>query len=440
MLWCRALVVALVLALVGTAIGDARGVVRDLIGLLSEAKTKEALKLLRGPSRQDLLEDPEQAREACAEAADYALDVSEEAADLEQAEELMDEFVKLGNELIAKHPESADAYRGVACSYLAHGRFKASLDEAEDEADWAKAAEHALQAGKLEHDAEHVVAASRYWRDAAIRLGSPPVVAHLDRASQIMKDAGKQFPGAGEVTVEETRIDLVRARVAIAGKDKRSAKALAQGVLKKVEPLVGKESKAQADAEAAWNKATSFLLAHKLDKKAAFRVRPVKSRYSYLQMDVPSGSHWKVRHSKSTSSLMTTLTRYDRPGVTRIRLYRYKWSTNYTGDHGEAGGDNAKGLCEMDRKSDVEWLEKVKKQKKSIKGRLNRKICKTSGYELFGYDEDGDLWWIRNWTFKGEEQRNTYQIRVSRWGQDPCCDPEIAQVLDSVVELPPKKK
>ena len=197
MLWCRALVVALVLALVGTAIGDARGVVRDLIGLLSEAKTKEALKLLRGPSRQDLLEDPEQAREACAEAADYALDVSEEAADLEQAEELMDEFVKLGNELIAKHPESADAYRGVACSYLAHGRFKASLDEAEDEADWAKAAEHALQAGKLEHDAEHVVAASRYWRDAAIRLGSPPVVAHLDRASQIMKDAGKQFPGAG---------------------------------------------------------------------------------------------------------------------------------------------------------------------------------------------------------------------------------------------------
>ena len=94
----------------------------------------------------------------------------------------------------------------------------------------------------------------------------------------------------------------------------------------------------------------------------------------------------------------------------------------------------------MDRKSDVEWLEKVKKQKKSIKGRLNRKICKTSGYELFGYDEDGDLWWIRNWTFKGEEQRNTYQIRVSRWGQDPCSDPEIAQVLDSVVELLPKKK
>ena len=410
---------------------------------LKKADPQPIRKLLTPAVCEALAKEPKDAAQACAYAVIYARDATEDTSDPEDMVPILEAFLHIGQRSVELHPEVVDAYIALARARRALCRHRLAEDGVVRPDEWQAVADAWFAASRCPKGQIHTVDAFLTLLEGAA-AGTKQRVALQDRAEKLGRDLLAQNAKHPQASVGLAEVRFAQARRSFGAGDKQAAAAAAAEVRSLVEEHTGSSSPVCHRARSLVNRTARFLRSTKIDRKAEFLAREKKTRWGYLAFDMPWGSHWSVEHSKRKNvQTMTTLKRTEEltsPGRTYITFKRYKWSVEYTSEDGDAGGDNPRGLLEQDRKDDIEWLAEVGRQKKLIRGKLNRAIKRTSGYELRGTDADLDRWWIRTWYFKSKDRPRTFCVRVSRYGrEDPGTDPEIQHILDSIREVPEEK-
>lgn len=406
---------------------------------LKDADPQPVRKLLKPEVCEALAQDSKDAAAVCYLAVLHIRHVTEDTSDPEDVLPILDAFLAIGARTVDLHPDEVDAHVALARARRALCRHRLVDDGTIRPAEWHAIADAWLAAGRLPKGESRTIDAFVTLLEGAA-AGEEHRVALRTHAETLGRDLLAKHAGHPQAGAGLAEVRFAQARGHFERGEKKDAEAAAREALALVGPLTGPGSAVRSRARSVANRVARFLRSSKIDRKAEFLSRERKTRWHYLAFLLPWGTHWSIEHTKGKDAqTMTTLLRWDEmpsKGWTRVTFRRYKWSTDYTSDDGDVGGDNSRGLLERDRKRDLAWLTKINRQKKLIRGKLNRQIRKTAGYEIRGIDDDLDPWWIRTWYFKSEERARTFLVRVTRFGPDPASDPEIQHILDSIRELP----
>ncbi len=383
--------------------------------------------------------EPTIAMSACDEMSRFIRSITMRAADTHPVERLTKTCWAIGEGALKNADDSAEAHRAMAAAYLVRARFNLAAELEPEVEDWLKSSELCLKAAELAEEnkekLDHVQRAIWRIREAA-HCPSVDVDGLYDRAIKI---CDTHSPGNEEplIAVERGETRLRKAMLIVGDKKrKKDAIALIDASMKELESLT-RDKKVGLRAKGLQNQARSTLLENKL-AKPKFEMKSRKIGRKRFEVFYPVGKHWEFEGGDGHDHIFT-LTRESIDGnFVRIRLHAYSWSSLYTSGNGDVGGDNLKGLMQDDQKTDLEKMKKLGKHKKLKKGKLNRNVPKTTGYELSGIDEDGDNWYVRAYLFKLSDYRSSYSLHVSVWGPNPRLDPELKETLKLFKPLPKK--
>ncbi len=415
---------------------------QDLIHIMEKlfARDLDALNDYISDERvQSIAGDDSIAMSVCDQIAVFIRSITMRAAIGCSVERLRKTCWKIAEGALKLSPESDSAHRAMPAAHLVRARYNlaAGLDPKVE--DWLKSSELCLKAAELAEEDEdkldHIRRAIWRVREAA-HCPSVDIDGLYDRAIKI---CDTHSPGNKQplIAVERGETRLRKAMLIVSDKKrKKDTIAMVDEAMKELESLRG-DKKVGLRAKGLQNQARSLMLENKLGKPE-FEMKTRSIGRKRFDVAYPVGSHWDFQGGDGSDHIFT-LTRESVDGnFVRIRLYAYSWSTLYTSPNGEVGGDNLKGLMQDDQASDLDKMKKVKKHKKLKKGKLNRSVPKTTGYELSGIDQDGDNWYVRAYLFKLSDYRSSYSLHVSVWVPNPRIDPELKEVLKLFKPLPKK--
>ena len=340
--------------------------------------------------------------------------------------------------LIDKLAQARDAApEGWAQSFIELSRLEARvleltlemLDGHEHKADvWSEVADEVVALrGTLAYDTGDgewfvELLASRCYTEVARRSRGSKAVEWLETAAASLDKAVEGARGAGASDsyglamsrreFEENRIDILVA----AGKD-RLARPLAEAYLDSLRTDI---------ARAGDDQHTKYRLTHRYN---LLRVRAIDEKLvdeddhapivsnrrcgnNLFQIDLPKDGRWIYDLDSGSSKIANfILERMDGTTLT-VSVSRYRWDMLYTFGGKEIGGDNQKGMHELELSIVRSGFGEVDKEKK-VRGRggLSRCYKKVRGVELFGSSAMGAPMWARVLGFKGEH-RQTYTISV----------------------------
>lgn len=412
---------------------------KQVVKALEDGKAKDAASWLNPSAIELLRKDLEQTYSIAFAVRGCVMKHAEAAFDRKPFEALVKHALAMTEYRLAQQPKNRRAGFAHGHALRARGwlRFYEGSGGTED---WEKAFD--ILAGIAKHDAWSggtLSVAAGYLHEAA-GLDGAPADALLARAAEVTQAAVRANPLHARAQGAFGWTRYLQAQRALAGRKKADAKAWTKEALAALQPAAEAESDRQSALLTDYHWVARFAAREKFVKSPPILTRTRKVRYHYLSYELPRGGHWRVTHSKAKKTqLLTTLKRTDRGGVSTIKVYRYWWSTNYEAGDAVMGGDNLKGLMEQDRKAEVNWLKKIKRQRKLVRGRLSRTIPKTTGFEILGETDGGSRYWTQVWYFKSEYKDATLSIVANHQGEFAGKDIELETLLDSMTQLPMEK-
>jgi hypothetical protein len=178
----------------------------------------------------------------------------------------------------------------------------------------------------------------------------------------------------------------------------------------------------------AYNDAVTLARSTKgLGVKADYVTRTLTVAASNLRVEIPVSERWDYEEGR--------IRQYDREGELLRSFFFdvYSWNTNYYIGQTQFGGDNLKGLAQLDELNAEEVVVKISKRKKPARRQLNRKFPSAIYFEVSGLDEDGDFLRYTSFYVK-TEKRCSVQVAMLEFRDFKDLDPEAELVVDTFRE------
>jgi hypothetical protein len=436
--WCwktGCLVVVAALAVTfGSTLAQAEDDNLDMVEmLLKQRQPEQALKLFEHllPS---LAEDPDRTCKACGFMEKYARANTLAAGGDGTTASLIQVFVGLADKCLAENGESAEAHRAKAHALGAVTICEIASTRFDGSGNWEACAKLCTKASELSKTRK-----SQYLADTARYLGDwyPHAAARQaevrEKVLATIKAGLEASPDDADLTAALGAFYVNEAKSAIAAGKKNDAKKAIVAAIDAVKPdgdvPLGRKGNLQAGG---YNALLTLAGRNKIKVKGDYIMAEKKS--TEWLVSYPRGRGWEFSLSGDTQGVFT-LSRETEHGELVVHMRAYSWNINYTTPDGEAGGDNITGLMRQNQQLVMEGFTEVDKHKKKIGGKLNKRIKKTTGYEIRGADEEDNPYYVRCWAFKGDEHQRSYLVQVRITGQGPEEEnPEIEAILDSLEE------
>jgi hypothetical protein len=383
----------------------------------------EVVKGLVPEAVDELATEPAVAREICEAAARYVYRAPSARTDWEP---LVERIVALGHATMERTPDDGDAVRACAEAELCRVRLARNLDKPTKTEEWVAVAELFLKAHGVEADEGKPMerAAKVLWEAAE----APGVdrAALRERAVKTCEEGTKQYPQSAYMRglLYRHRLESIEVQL---GADRRAAQKAMSDYLLELRAAMGTKTPEMVVATA-YNDAVSFARSTKgLDVKADFITRTLSVAAANLKVEIPVSERWDYEEGR--------IRQYDREGdlVRSFFFDVYSWNTNYYIGQTQFGGDNLKGLAQLDEMNAEEVVVKITKRKKPARRRFNRKFPSAIYFEVSGLDDGGDFLKYTSYYVK-TEKRVSVQVAMLEFKEVKDLDPEAELVVDSFRE------
>ena len=402
---------------------------KAIVASVKAGRPGNVTKVLRDGAIRALSEEPKLARKAAEACAKYARKTAKK--DTEGWRDLSNKMVRVGRSAVSNDGEDKDALIALAEALVCKGRIADETGGAADKTTWSEAADLYERADKIKSDGGE-------WLEravAALREGAATGLIDLEQRAEELDTKAKEAQAATPGGKAKGELDAIRRLIRV---DKKAAKARLEAHLAalqlKLDPL-----NPDLVLATAFNDAVTLAKQEKkLYVKAKYLARKLRSRYDWLEFELPIGKRWTFER---TSSDFGTILQVgdDAEKVLVILFTYYRHTTEYTIGPRGFGGDNVKGLALLDEKNAEDALVQVKYRRKLRKGRFNRHITKSSYFEIGGIDSDGDFRRTRAYYWKPKHvELRTLCLYMVIFGDLAKFDPEAEFVIDSI--RAPKKK
>ena len=252
----------------------------------------------------------------------------------------------------------------------------------------------------------------------------------LTQAADLAETVIKHNAISERAAYAEATVALMRARHELPTAKSKEVKAIREEIEQAVNHLRPPENARTEDIEypTKYNEMVTFIKENKknLPLKKVEYVTDRGSAIGSLDYRIPRSRFWSkgspIKHWNADGVLLRMITFDD-----------YRFETEYTVGVKGIGGDNAKGLCSHGISSSRELFVKIKRERKAVKGRINRKIKANAYYfHIGGYDEHDLFLQVRGYYFKNMKTRRTQHVLFVEWVDSKKLDPEGKNFVDSL--------
>jgi hypothetical protein len=416
---------ACLLATAAVAVGESSGeLAKDVaVAIAKSAGLSEIVPRLTDEAVQGLAQEPLLARSVCTAAAHY---VYRAPRGRKEWEPLVARVVVLGQKAADATPSSADALGACGEAQLCRLRLAVVLEQPTKIEDWEAAADWFVKADGIEGGkGENLERAVVVLREGAAAPGMDSATLN-GRVEKTCEDGAGRY---GEATffrdvLLDRRLAKIEEQIV---SDKRGAQKTLTDFLAELRPKV-EAKEPDLVAATAYTNAVSVARATKgLGVKADYITRSVNVAASSLVLEMPVSGRWTYDNGM--------IRQYDRRGD-RVRTFSfdtYSWDTAYHIGSTEFGGDNLKGLAQLDEINAEEMVVKITKRKKPERRRLNRRFTSAIYFEVSGFDDESDFLRWANYYVK-TEKRMSVQVSYLEFRDVKDLDAEAEWVLESIRE------
>ena len=248
---------------------------------LQKADPQPVRKLLTPAVCEALAKKPKDAAQACAHAVTWARKVTEHTSDPEDIQPVLDAFLAIGDRAVALHPDDVDAHVALARARRAVCRHRVADDGTVIPEEWHAAAAAWLTAGDLPKGSSRTVDAFLTLLEGAAggEEQQDALMAYAEALGRKLLAENARHPQAGAGLAE---VRFAQARALFRAGEKKSAEAAAREAQALLEDLKGSKSVVFSRARSIANRVARFLRSSKIDRKAEFLSREVKTHWGYL--------------------------------------------------------------------------------------------------------------------------------------------------------------
>jgi hypothetical protein len=320
-----------------------------------------------------------------------------------------------------------------ALALVASARLRRAVGlEAPAEA-FTEASDLFLKAAEMDPKMEDVLTldAARFLAEAA-----PPSakdrVTYVQRGREMVERLLASPAGTPVVRSESAAFALDEVRILAEERKKTEAKkALGTALDRAAELLEGTDDRAELN-RTWYNLLVGVGKRHSLGDARELLVTPTTTRGQHMSFELARGGHWRRMNLEGGGSALDEFQRMGFGHLYAVLVFHaFDWKLTYRTTALEARGDDLEALAKLQCVTECDRMERPEKPRTGIKGKLNKTIPKTIGFEVSGTHE-GVPRTIRYWFFEDPDRKRSYGVGVVAFEDDALTDPEIRHVLDTL--------